>query len=61
MIKGILFEYYTSTYNKTAFDRINAREKEYLNKINKGISKEGYIMREKRLELIDKFFKDSTS
>ena len=61
IIKGVLFEYYTSTHNETAYNRINERAKEYLNKINKEISKEEYIMREKRLELIDKFFKDSTS
>ena len=59
--KGILFEYYTSTYNETTYDRINKRAKEYLNKINEGIFKEEYIIREKRLELIDKIFEDSTS
>ena len=37
MIKGILFEYYTSLHNETVYNRINIRAKEYLNKINKGV------------------------
>ena len=50
-IKGILFEYYTLINNKQAYNNINKRSKEYLQRINAGISEEGYILCERRLVL----------
>ena len=42
--KGILLEYYTLINDKQGYNNINKHSKEYLQKINIGISKEGYII-----------------
>ena len=47
IIKGILFKYYTLINNKQAYDNINKRSKEYLQRINAEISEEGYILRKR--------------
>ena len=49
-MKGILFEYYTTTNNKVAYDNINKYSKEHLQKINNKISEEGHVIQEKILE-----------
>ena len=53
-LKGILFEAYLSLGDKEAYDKVNERSKQYLAKINSGISEEGYIIREMSLELVEK-------
>ena len=49
-LKSILFEYYTTTNNKVAYDDINKYSKEHVQKINNKISEEGYVIQEKILE-----------
>ena len=58
MIKGVLFEYYSLIGNIEAYERINKRSKEFVEKLNSGFSEEGYIIREKQLELLEKFLLD---
>jgi len=53
-----LFKYYSSVENIKAYDRINKRSKEFVEKLNSGFSEEGYIMRERQLELIEKYLND---
>ena len=48
-IKGWLFAYYAQMNDRAAYDNINKRTLEHRYKINKGISEEGYIMRENML------------
>ena len=54
-MKSILFEYYTTTNNKVAYDDINKYSKEHVQKINNKISEEGYVIQEKILEYIEEF------
>ena len=54
-LKGWLFDFYSSQGNLEAYNKINERILEYKNKISKGISEEGYILRERILQLEDKF------
>ena len=54
-LKGWLFEIYSKLSNIEACNNINKRTITYRNKINKGISKEGYVLRERMLQLEDKF------
>ena len=61
MIQAILFKYCILTSNETTHNRIKKILKEYLNEINEGIYKKGWIMREKILELLDKFFQNQVS
>ena len=55
MIKGLLFEYYSLTNNKVAYNNINARSLRYKDRLNDSILEEGYIIREKLIELQDKY------
>ena len=48
-LKGWLFDFYSSQGNLEAYNKINERTLEYKNKISKGISEEGYILRERIL------------
>ena len=52
MLKGLLFEYYITTENTEACDYMNKRSKQYIAKLNQGLSEEGYIIRERLLERI---------
>ena len=54
-LKGILFEYYTTTNNKVAYDDINKYSKEHVQKINNKISEERHVIQEKILEYIEEF------
>ena len=58
IVKGILLEYYSLVGNVEVYDRINKRSKEFVEKLNSGFSEEGYIMRERQLELIEKYLND---
>ena len=49
VIKGILFEHYINKGDMDSYDQINTRLKAYANKINQGISEEGFILRERIL------------
>ena len=53
-IKEILFKTYIMLDDKKSYDKVNKRSWKYLSKLNSSISKEGYILREKSLILIDK-------
>ena len=48
-LKGWLFEIYSRLGNIEAYNNINTRTITYRNKINKGISKKGYVLRERML------------
>ena len=48
-LKGILLEYYSSIRNRIAYKELKERSLQYANKLKKGISKEGYTIREKLL------------
>ena len=48
-LKGILFTYYSKIGDTQAYQAINERSKRYLQKLNKGISEEGYTIREQLL------------
>jgi len=50
-IKDLLFEYYTMIGDMISYNRINKWSKQYLQKINKGISEEAYIIYEHQLIL----------
>ena len=54
-LKGWLFKFYSKQGNLEAYNNINKRTLEYRDKINKGISEEGYILRKRVLQLEDKF------
>ena len=41
--------------NMSAYKKLNQRTLEYVNKINRGILEEGYILHKRVLELQDKF------
>ena len=49
-LKGLLFTYYSKTGDTQAYQVVNERSKRYLQKLNKGISEEGYTIREQLLE-----------
>ena len=49
-LKSILFEYYTTTNNKVAYDDINKYSKEHVQKINNKISEERHVIQDKILE-----------
>ena len=51
--KSILCEIYTNSNDRIVYHNITNRLKKYLSMINKGISEEGYTLREKLLERID--------
>ena len=46
---------YSKSDNIEAYNNINKRTIAYRNKINKGISEEGYVLRERMLQLEDEF------
>ena len=54
-VKGWLFEFYSKQGNIEAYNNINKRTLEYKNKIDNGISEEGYILRKRMLQLEDEF------
>ena len=54
-LKGLLFEFYSKQGDLEAYNNINKRTLEYRNKINNGISEEGYILCERMLQLEDEF------
>ena len=54
-MKGWSFAHYAQMNDRAAYDNINKRTLEHRDKINKGISEEGYIMRENLLQLEDEF------
>ena len=47
VLKGILFKYYSSIGNLSAYNNVNDRSKRYLEKVNKAVLEEGYDIREK--------------
>ena len=49
-LKGILFMYYSNIGDKQAYLAVNKRSRRYVQKLNKGISEEGYTIREHLLE-----------
>ena len=49
-INGILFEYFSKTGNTEAYKEVNNRSRQYLSKIRKNISEEGFIIHEKLLD-----------
>ena len=61
IIKGILFKFYILINDKQAYNNINKWSKEYLQKINAGISKEGYIMHKRWLVLEEWFVPERTN
>ena len=52
VLKGILFDYYLSIRNLSAYNNINNRSKWYLDKVNKVVLEEGYKIRENQLRMI---------
>ena len=57
-IKDILYEIYLISSNNEVLKRLNIRSLEFRNKINAEITEEGYILREKQLELQDRFYSE---
>ena len=53
-LKGLLFEIYTKLDNKEVYEWVNQRSRNYMAKINKAITEEGYVIRENMLILIDR-------
>ena len=49
-LKEFLFSYYSSIGDTNAYNVINARSRRYLQKLNEGISKEDFMIREQLLE-----------
>ena len=49
IIKGVLFKYFIATSNIEAYNWVNQWSKSYVQKLNQGISEEGYIIRERLL------------
>ena len=49
-LKGILFMYYSIIGDKQAYLAVNERSRRYVQKLNEGISEEGYTIREQLLE-----------
>ena len=49
IIKGILFEYFITLGNIEAYEWVNIQLKSYANKLNQGISEEGYVLWERLL------------
>ena len=49
-LKGILFSYYSSTYNIESYKEMNLRLKQYLQILNETIFEEGFTIRERLLE-----------
>ena len=49
-IKGILFEYFSNIGNTEVYKEVNNRSRQYLSKIRKSISEEGFIICEKLLD-----------
>ena len=58
VLKGILFDYYSSIGNLSAYDNVNKRLKWYLEKVNKAVLEEGYKIRENQLRMVEQFQKD---
>ena len=54
-LKGWLFHIYTNQSMMNEYHNINERSRQYKNKINQYISEEGYILRERVLEMEDRF------
>ena len=46
VLKGILFDYYSSIKNLSTYNNVNERLKWYLEKVNKAVSEEDYEIRE---------------
>ena len=55
VIKGLLFEHYSLISDNIAYKNLNDRLKQYLQKINDSISKEGYELQEKQIYFIEQF------
>ena len=43
-MKEWLYEWYTLTNNKEAYDNVLKRSRDYLHRLNKGISEEGFVL-----------------
>jgi hypothetical protein len=54
-LKGWLFKFYSKQGDIEAYNNTNKRTLEYKNKINNGISEEGYILHKRILQLEDEF------
>ena len=48
-LNGILHKWYKKIGDRAAYMKVTQRSKHYISKINKGISKEGYVLREHSL------------
>ena len=55
VIKGILFEIYSRTNNRQAYNNINIRSLRYKAKLNTAISEEGYTISEQMIVLNEKY------
>jgi len=53
-LKGILFEIYTKTGDTEAYERVNQRLRDYVVKINRTITEEGYDHKGKCIDIIGK-------
>ena len=58
-LKGWLFKYYSKLNNLEAYHNMNKHIIVYKEKINKGISEEGYILWEQMLVLQDEYLAQS--
>ena len=52
-LKEILYETYTNIKDKITYQNITVWVEKYVSLINKGISEEGYVIRERLLENLD--------